>query len=191
MADIYLIEYAQLTNATPLGGDIDVDRYKFCILDAQNSKIKELLGDTLYTKIETDYDEDNLTGNYLTLYNEFVKPILIHQSAVEYLTIGSFQIANGGIYKHTPQNGTAVELSDVKYLIDAQRTKVEMYTERLNRWLLRLQLPEYNWYYENIVNPMPTRGGNLNFDITGNTDKWREGKSDNRMDNCFENWNCI
>ena len=187
MAEIYLIQYLELTNATPLGGNIDVDRYKFCILDAQNSKIKELLGDSLYTKIETDYDNDTLTGNYLTLYNEFVKPILIHQSAVEYLTIGSFQVGNGGIYKHTPQNGTAVEMSDVKFMIDAQKIKVEMYVSRLQRWLLRVMPPEYNWYYENIVNPTIQGVGMINFDIVGNnTKKWNE-KSDNRMDNCFGN----
>jgi hypothetical protein len=186
MANIYLIDYSELTNATPLGGNIDVDRYKFCILDAQNSKIKELLGDTLYTKIETDYDNETLAGNYLTLYNEFVKPILIHQSAVEYLTIGSFTVGNGGIYKHTPQNGTAVEISDVKFMIDAQKIKVEMYTSRLRRWLLRVMLSEYIWHYENIVNPTIQGTGMINFDITGNTDKWN-GKSDNRMDNCFGN----
>jgi hypothetical protein len=187
MADIYLITYSELTNATPLGGNIDVDRYKFCILDAQRSKIRELLGDTLYEKIESDYDSNTLSGIYRTLYEQFVKPILIHQSAVEYLTIGSFQVANGGIFKHTPQNGTPVEFSEVKHLIDSQKVKVEMYVERLNRWLIRVRPTEYNWYYENIVNPMPTYGGSLNFDITGNTDEWKNEKSDNRMDNCFGN----
>jgi hypothetical protein len=179
---IYLIDFEDLTNNTPLGGNIDEDRYKFCILDAQNSKLKEILGDTLYTKIETDYHANTLSGNYLTLYNEFVKPILIHQGAVEYLTIASFQVSNGGIYKHTPANGQPVEMSDVKYLIDSQRLKVEMYVERLNRWLLRIYPTEYTYHYENIVNPSFRRTSTLNFDFVGNktTSAWRE-KPDNRM----------
>jgi hypothetical protein len=184
---VYLIDYqaGELTNNTPLGGNIDVDRYKFCILDAQNSKVKELLGDTLYNKIENDYIANNLTGNYETLYNEFIKPIIIHQSAVEYLTIGSFQVSNGGIYKHTPVNGTPVEMSDVKYIIDSQKMKVEMYMERAQRWLNRVRPAEYNWYYENIVNPFPRKIG-LSFDIVcKNTKEWIE-KSDNRMDNFYE-----
>ena len=177
-----LIEFEDLTSATPLGGNIDVDRYKFCIEDAQNSKMRELLGDTLYDKIDSDYMAGTLTGNYLELYSNFVKPILIHQSAVEYLTIGSFQVSNGGIYKHTPANGQAVEMSDVKFLIDAQRLKVEMYVERLNRWLLRVYPTEYTYHYENIVNPSFKNRTGLNFDFVGRktTNQWI-GKPDNRM----------
>lgn len=181
---IYLIDYeaGELTSNTPLSGKIDVDRYKFCILDAQNSKVKELLGDTLFNKIATDYEANTLSGNYLTLYEDFVKPIVIHQTAVEYLTIGSFQVSNGGIYQHTPANGQPATMEDVKFIIDSQRLKVEMYIERCQRWLDRIRPTEYNWYYQNIVNPMPKQSG-LGFDIVGqNTAQWIE-KSDNRMDN--------
>ena len=179
---IYLIDFEDITEGTPLGGNIDIDRYKFCIQDAQNSKMRELLGDTLYNKVETDYFNNALAGNYLELYNSFVKPILIHQTAVEYLTVGSFQVSNGGIFKHTPANGTPVEMSDLKYLIDSQKLKVEMYVERLNRWLLRVYPSEYTYHYENIVNPSFRSRTGLNFDFIGNkTSKvWNE-KPDNRM----------
>jgi len=181
---IYLIDYeaGDISKNTPISGKVDVDRYKFCILDAQNSKVKELLGDSLYDKIATDYEADTLSGVYLTLYDEFIKWIVIHQTAVEYLTIGGFQVSNGGIYQHTPANGQPSSMEDIKYLIDSQRLKVEMYMARCQRWLNRIRPTEYNWYYENIVNPMPTNMG-LNFDILGeNTIKWNV-KSDNRMDN--------
>lgn len=179
-----LILTTDLTTSTPLGGNIDIDRYTFCIIDAQNSKVKEILGDTLYTKIEKDFAVNSLSGIYLTLYDEFVKPIIVHQSAVEYLTIGSFQVSNGGIYKHTPANGTPVEMSDVKYIIDAQRLKVEMYVERLHRWLIRVYPIEYQYHYENIVNPTFKSSSGLNFDFVGsNTPReWNE-KPDNRMSN--------
>jgi len=177
-----LILTTDLTTSTPLGGNIDIDRYTFCIIDAQNSKVKEILGDTLYNKIETDFVNEALSGNYLTLYNEFVKPIIVHQSAVEYLTIGSFQVSNGGIYKHTPANGTPVEMSDVKYIIDSQRLKVEMYVERLYRWLIRVYPIEYQFHYENIVNPTFKSNSGLGFDFVGSKteNEWRE-KPDNRM----------
>lgn len=76
-------------------------------------------------------------------------------------------------------------MSDVKYIIDSQKMKVEMYMERAQRWLNRVRPAEYNWYYENIVNPFPRKIG-LSFDIVGkNTKEWIE-KSDNRMDNFYE-----
>jgi hypothetical protein len=183
MAQIYLLDLdaGDVSANTPLGGKIDVDRYRFCLVDAQNSKLKELLGDTLYTKIETDYDGDDLSGDYLTLYNDFVKPILIHQTAVEYLTIGSFQVSNGGIFKHTPANATPVDMADVKYIIDSQKLKVEMYVERLLRWLNRVRPTEYIWHYENEVNPT-TRSAGFNFDIITNNE-WNE-RNDSRIGNC-------
>lgn len=183
---IPLISNTELTTATPLGGNIDIDRYSFSILDVQNSKIKELLGDSLYTKIETDYQAEDLSGLYLTLYNEFVKPIIIHESAAEYLIIGSYQVSNGGIYKHTPANGTPIESAEIDRLVNNQRTKAEMYCERLQRWLFRnlASIPEYTYHYENIVNPMPKNGG-LNFDIISNTNRLWEKKPDNRMDDLF------
>lgn len=182
----YLIEYEDLTNATPLGGNIDIDRYKFCIEDAQNSKLKEILGDTLYNKIETDYLDEDLSGDYLILYNDFVKPILIHQSAVEYLIIGGYQISNGGIYKHTPANGTPVDQTEIDMLVNHQRLKVEMYVERCLRWLLKVNLPEYQWHYENIVNPQ-FRNSGFGFDFIGyktetTQDTWKANDSGDLTD---------
>lgn len=164
--DKYIIEFQDLTNATPLGGNIDVDRYKFCILDAQNSKLKELLGDALFLKLLNHFNAipKTLNGDYLELYNEFVKPITIHQSALEYLKIGAYQVSNGGIFKHTPANGTPVESQDIKDMVRNQSEKVEMYVIRLNRWLCRKMLPEYKWHYEQIVNPI-LNNSNIDFKI--------------------------
>lgn len=184
---VYLIdlEAGELTKATPLGGNIDIDRYSFCVEDAQNSKVKELLGDTLYNKIETDYLAETLTGDYLTLYNEFIKPIIIHQSAVEYLNIGSLQVSNGGIYEHIPANGQPADTAKIKLMIDSQRLKVEMYTERLNRWLIRVYPPEYIYHYENIVNPSFRQNSGLSFDFVGSqTASSCRKDNDNRMSNC-------
>jgi hypothetical protein len=179
---ILLITFEDLTTSTPIGGNVDTDKYNYCIEDAQNSKLKELLGDTLYLKIETDYDNNDLTGDYLILYNEFVKPILIHQSAIEYLGVASYQIANGGVYKHQPANGNPVETKDIEFLINSQSLKVEYNILRLNRWLLRKQLPEYKWHYDNIVNPK-VESNSFNFDFISVT---QNVKKDNRPDNRYD-----
>jgi len=101
-----LLNDNEITESTLLGGNIDVDRYKFCIIDAQISKLEESLGETLYEKIKTDFENDDLAGNYLTLHTKYIKPFLIHQSALEYLKLGAYHVSNGGIYKHTPSGGS-------------------------------------------------------------------------------------
>lgn len=148
-----LLNDLDLTENTPLGGNIDVDKFRFCIADAQVSKLEEILGETLYEKIKTDYTANTLSGNYSILYTKYVKPFLIHQSAVEYLLIGAYNIANGGIFKNTPQNGTAVEKSEVDFLVQNQRSKAEMYQARLEKWLARNILPEYYTYLNTTIVP--------------------------------------
>lgn len=151
----YLIEFEEVTNNTELGGNVDPDRYAFCIANAQDAVLRELLGDTLYQKIEDDYFAGSLSGNYETLYNNYIRPILINQTMVEFYAVGAYQVANGGVFKHSPANGNPVEKSDIDFLRKEKQAKVDMYVERCQRWLFRVMLPEYTWHYDNNVNPTP------------------------------------
>ena len=161
--DALLLTDADLVESTPLGGNIDPDKYRLCVNDAQVSKLEEILGETLYEKIKTEFSAvpKILAGDYLILYTKYIKPFLIHQSAVEYLLIGAYQIANGGIYKHAPANSTPVEVGEVNFLVKNQRAKAEMYQARLERYLAKTNFPEWTYNSNNTVNPTPTksRGG--------------------------------
>ena len=99
MATIILLKENELTKNTLLGGNIDIDLYIPCIADAQRTRLEEILGETLYDKICDDFDNDDLTGDYLTLYEDYIKPFLIKASAVEYLLIGAYKVNNNGIFK--------------------------------------------------------------------------------------------
>jgi hypothetical protein len=149
--ELLLLNDLDITENTPLGGNIDVDKFRFCIADAQLSKLEEILGETLYERIKSDYKTDTLSGNYEILYTKYVKPFLIHQSAVEYLLVGAYMVANGGIFKNTPQNGTAVEKNEVDFLVQNQRSKAEMYQQRLEKFLTRNVIPEYYTYTQSTI----------------------------------------
>lgn len=152
-----LLTDLDITQNTPLGGNIDVDRYRVCVQDAQLSKIEEVLGETLYAKMRDDYDDTDqdfgFSGLYLTMYEKYLRPALIHQAAVEYLLIGAYQITNGGISKHQPNNGAPVEKNEVDYLVQNQRAKADMYIQRLERFLSKNDIPEYTSDQNTIVPP--------------------------------------
>lgn len=150
---VILLNDNDITKYTLLGGNIDVDKLRQCILDAQATRLEELLGETLYNKIETDYDNDNLSGDYLTLYNNYIKPFLIQQSAVEYLKIGAFAITNNGITQPTPANTTAVSEQSLSRLVNERRIVADMYAERMKKWLCKNDFPEYEYSSDNIINP--------------------------------------
>lgn len=148
-----LLKDNDIAKSTLLGGNIDTDKYKFCIQDAQISKLEEMLGEDLYEKIKTDFASNSLAGDYLVLHQKYITPFLIHQSALEYLLVGAYQVSNGGIYKHTPANGSPIEKSEVDFMVQNQRAKAEIYAQRMERWLCKKLLPEYKAEADNIVNP--------------------------------------
>ena len=104
-----LIRPSEITEMTPLGGNIDVDKIKPVIFDVQITVIEPLLGTNLYNKIITDFENDDLSGDYLELYDNYLKPILRHQIFAEYVEIASYSVDNGGIFKHQPENSQIVE----------------------------------------------------------------------------------
>jgi len=119
----------------------------------QATRLEELLGEILYDKIETDFDNNVLSGDYLILYRDYIKPFLIQQSATEYLKIGAFSIANNGITIPTPANTTAVTEQTLSRIVNERRLVADMYAERMKKWLCKKQLPEYISSSDAIVNP--------------------------------------
>jgi hypothetical protein len=154
MATTILLKENELTKNTLLGGNIDIDLYIPCIADAQRIRLEEILGETLYNKICLDFENDDLEGDYLTLYEGYIVPFIIAAAAVEYLLIGAYKVNNNGIFKAQPDNSVAVDKTEVDYLVNNMRLKSEMYQDRMLRWLYKFNLPEYVSSSTNIVNPM-------------------------------------
>lgn len=141
--EILLIRPSEITQFTPLGGNVDLDNYVPCILYVQVSVIEPLLGTDLYEKIRTDFEADALTGLYLELYDNYLKPILRHQVFAEYSETAQYMVANGGIFKHQPTDSVVVDKSEVQYLAQTHRTRAQTYIERLKKWLCKNSIPEY------------------------------------------------
>ena len=143
----------ELSKNTLLSGNIDKDKLRQCILDAQTERLEVLLGEKLYEKICDDYDADNLEDEYLILYTDYIKPFLIRQSALEYLKIGAFSVSNNGIFQPTSQNAQPISDAQLQVLKDEMSIKANAYADRMHRWLKKNNLPEYECDSENIINP--------------------------------------
>jgi hypothetical protein len=146
-----IIRASDIVKYTPIGGNVDLDKFLPCVLDAQITDLEPLLGESLYNKIATDYENDALTGLYETLYENYIKPFLIHASAKNYFLIGAYQINNGGIMKHTTENSESISKSEIDYLYTNQRSKCEVYAGRMKKWLVRNRIDEY-YDFNEVVN---------------------------------------
>lgn len=101
---------------TSISGNIDIDSLKPHIYVAQTTEIKRVLGVNLYNKIYDDYVNSTLTGVYETIFNEYVKDMLVYFSCSIYVQFGGYKIANQGIFKSTAENGQAVDYKEISAL---------------------------------------------------------------------------
>ena len=146
MATALFVSRDEIVKFTALNGNIDVDNYIQWVKVAQDIHIQNYLGTKLFKKINDDIVAGTLTGNYLTLTNVYVKPMLIHWSMVEYLPFATYTIANKGVYKHNSENSDTVSKEEVDFLVEKERSIAENYTRRFIDYMSfnNSLFPEYN-----------------------------------------------
>lgn len=146
MATALFVTTKDIATFTALNGNVDVDKFTQFIKIAQDIHIQNYLGTDLFNKINDDIVASTLTGNYLTLVNTYIKPMLIHYAMVEYLPFSAYTIANKGVFKHTSENSESVDKSEVDFLIGKELSIAEHYTKRFTDFICfnSADYPEYN-----------------------------------------------
>lgn len=145
MATALFISRTDLVKNSIIDGNVDTDKFIQFIKIAQEIHITNYLGSKLYDKISADIVADTLTGDYLSLVSDFIQPMLIHFAMVEYLPFASFQIKNGGVFKHSSESSESVSKSEIEFLIQKQRDFSEYYTRRFVDYICfnSAKFPEY------------------------------------------------
>jgi len=150
MAEFLFQTAQEITATTIMGGNVDPNKYVFCIANVQLTIIEPLLGTELYDKIYTEADAETLTGDYLILYNKFIKPIVKNCAVAEYLTIASYMVTNGGLFKHTGDNIEVVDKQEAQFLAQKYNGYGQMLIQRFNKWICKNPLPEYKTYQDEV-----------------------------------------
>jgi len=146
MAQVLFIKVQDLKKNTILDGNVDVDKLLPYIKLAQEIHIQNFLGTKLYEALETKITGDTLTGDYLTLVNNYIQPALIHFAMMDYLPFAAYQVKNAGVFKHISENAESVTKNEVDYLVNKEREFAEYYIRRMIDYLSfnNNLFPEYN-----------------------------------------------
>lgn len=156
MAEIALfINRKDFVRKTNIDGNVDPDKYLQFVEIAQDIEIQGYLGTDLYDKISSDIIAETLTGNYLILRDKYLSPLLTYLSMSTYLTVAGVNVANGGVFKHSPENSTDVEDARVAGLKGQYDRWVDYYTARLLDYLCNQSdlFPEYSTNTDEDVTP--------------------------------------
>lgn len=145
---ILLLKEDDITKNTPIGGNVEMSKLIPAIKSAQLTAIKPLLGDKLYDKIVTDFKANTLSLLYLELYDDYIKPMLIHLSTAYFFTYGAYSIGNKGIYKAIGADSEGVSKNEIDYMVKSQ----EKYYENYKRGFFQFMkdnnefIPEYSGF---------------------------------------------
>lgn len=146
MAEALLVTRKDIIKFSALNGNVDTDKFIQYIKIAQDIHIQNYLGTDLLNKIESYILTDTLTGDYLALVNDWIKPCLIHWALVEYLPFAAYTVSNKGVFKHSSENAENVSKEEVDFLMEKERDTAQYYTDRLINHLSfnNSKYPEYN-----------------------------------------------
>ena len=146
MAQALFINRDDITKFTALNGNVDPDKFTQFIKIAQDTHITGFLGTKLFDKINDDIVANTLSGNYVTLVNKYIKPMVIHWAMVEYLPFSAYTIANKGVYKHGSENSESISIEELNLLIEKERKIAQSYTQRFLDHVCNFShlYPEYN-----------------------------------------------
>jgi hypothetical protein len=135
MAEALLVTRNDIVKFTAMNGNVDTDKFIQFVKIAQDIHIQNYTGTNLINKIKADILDDALAGNYLSLTEVYLKPMLIHWAMVEYLPFAAYTIANKGVYKHSSENSENVQKNEVDFLIEKERQIAQHYTERFINYI--------------------------------------------------------
>lgn len=151
MADkAYFISTTELKRKSIIDGNVDDDKLMQFIEVAQDMHVQNYLGTNLYKRLQTIITggtiDDAANSDYKTLLVEYIKPMLVWFSQVEYLPFAMFQIQNGGVYKHSSEKAESVSLDEMRSMLTSARDKADFYTTRFIDYACDNSdlFPEYN-----------------------------------------------
>jgi len=144
------ISIADLKAKSIIDGNTDADKLIHQIEVAQDMHIQNYLGGKLYDKLQDLILSGDIdlpaNSDYKDLRDDYIKPMLIWFTQLEYLPFAMFKIDNGGINRHRGQESDTVDFRDVDRMQSKITDRAEFYTKRFLDYICfnSQKFPEYN-----------------------------------------------
>ena len=135
MSRILFLGTARLKKQTPIQQNVDDDLLNNYIFRAQETHIHQALGTDLYNAMKNRVVNNQLTGQYKTLMDDYITNCLIEWSFYEVMPFISLKITNKSIARGNADYLAEADLADLKYLRQTVRDVAEFYGERLITYL--------------------------------------------------------
>lgn len=140
MSEILLINRDDIMRMTSLRGTIDLDKLLPHIKTSQDFHLQPRIGTALLAKckqlVADDQLNDEANAAYKTLIEDYIAPTLVFLCMEEVVPFLAYEISNGGIFKHTPENTTPLDKAELDSLVARFRDRATFYGSRLDDYLI-------------------------------------------------------
>ena len=106
-----------------------------CILDAQIRVVKGTMCASVYEEVYNQFINDTLTAENNTLLEDYVKPLLVFASYVNYLTTAGKRSTASGMVKLVGDNAEQITREELKDIISENKEKRAYYQNSLSNFL--------------------------------------------------------
>ena len=158
MATPLFISRNDLVKNTIIDGSVDTDKLLPFIKIAQQMHIQNYLGTELYNKISALITAGTLTNadnpDYFLLVNEYVQPMLIMFSMVDYMPFSNYAVKQGGTYRHRSENAELPSKAEIDFLVQKYRDFADFYTRRFIDYMNYNASTKFPEYYSNSNDDM-------------------------------------
>lgn len=150
----YFITVEELKQTT-FNANLDNEYIVPALEEAQSIYLREILGDLLYGSIENRIDSETLSGKYLTLVNQYIKPYLTYKVQSVIVIPLNNKTRNAGVINQYDQGFNTTTMKDTAYLAEHYDSRAEFYANRLTTYLQKnaADFPEYGYSDDNVTQP--------------------------------------
>jgi len=146
MAFVQLINIAYIKQYTVVNDSVEANLANPAIKLAQDKFIKSYLGTNLYDKIIADVAAGTISGDYLDLLNDYIKPMLLWRTMVELYPSLYVKVQNGSIVLRTSDDTQTLDQSFINKLVADATNNAQHYTQDFIDYMRNYNnlFPEYN-----------------------------------------------
>lgn len=145
----------EVSQGTIIDGNVDPDKILPSIAVAQDMHVRGKLGTDLFNRLQDDIANDTLSGGYLYIMEEFIKPMTTYYTMVEYLPFAAYSVKNNGIFRHSAEYAETISKSEIDFLVNKYRDLGDYYSRRFTEYMCFNQqaFPEYTSNTEDDIRP--------------------------------------
>jgi hypothetical protein len=172
MPEVLLINEMYIKKYTQVNGSVDPNLLYPSIYLAQDKYLMPYLGTNLYNKIKDDILNDDLSGLYLELVDDYARRVVLWFTMLEVMPNLSYKVDNGTLVQRQSEDTVAVTDAVMKDILLRAQSNATFYLSGMVDWLCANSgsIPEYGNNVWPQRAPLSLKKSSFNYIFsTGNT----------------------